>query len=112
MIYEIRHYHFNPERLDEYKQWARGGAVNYLQNNLDIVGFWVASHIPSETPLGEPDPLGADTVTWIIRWKSMDERGRVLPEVLSKPEWLEIFSKVPGGQDSYFRAESNFMEML
>ncbi len=112
MIYEIRHYHFNPKLMDEYKRWATTGAVDYLRSHLDIVGFWVASDVPGETLLGMPDPLGSATVTWIIRWQSMDERGRVLPEVLSTPEWLALFSKVPGGEASYSRAESNFMEML
>ena len=112
MIYEIRNYHFKPDLIGAYKRWATAGPVNYLKENLDIVGFWVISDIPSETPVGAPDELGPATITWIIGWQNMDERERVLPEVLSAPEWLALFASVPGGEDSYRRAESKFMEKL
>lgn len=51
MLFEIRNYHFRPELLDAYREWA------------------------SEA-------------------------------------WVEIFSKVPGGLDSYLRRESKFAEAL
>ena len=52
MIYEIRNYHFNPARLEEYKTWAKEKALPFLDRELDLVGFW-ANAGDSEV-LGEP----------------------------------------------------------
>ena len=73
MIYEIRNYHFNPARLEEYKTWAKEKALPFLDRELDLVGFW-ANAGDSEV-LGEPmDILGSANITWIIRWPDRETR--------------------------------------
>ena len=112
MVLEIRNYHFNPALFTEYKEWARTGAVPYLSERLDVLGFWVATNDPPEVR-GEPlDKIGAANVTWIIRWNDLAHRNKVLPRVLTSPEWKEIFSRVPGGSASYIRREARFAESL
>lgn len=111
-IYEVRSYHFDPARFDEYAAVARGEYLRYLREHLDIVGFWIASDIPPEVRGAPQDELGPANITWVIRWASKAERDEKLPQVLSTPEWREIFAEVPGGGTSYLRVESRFMESL
>ncbi|MDE2945392.1 MAG: hypothetical protein OXT63_14475 [Gemmatimonadota bacterium] len=111
-IYEIRNYHFDPARFEEYSEVAKGEYIRYLRKHLDIVGFWIESGIPAEVRGAEQDELGPANVTWVIRWASKEQRDEKLPQVLGTPEWREIFAEVPGGGASYFRIESRFMESL
>lgn len=111
-IYEVRNYHFDPARFEEYSQVATGEYIRYLREHLDIVGFWIESGISPEVRGAEQDELGPANVTWVIRWASKEERDEKLPEVLGTPEWREIFAEVPGGGASYLRIESRFMESL
>ncbi|WP_419934476.1 hypothetical protein [Candidatus Palauibacter sp.] len=78
-IYEVRNYHFDPARFDEYAQIARGEYLRYLREHLDIVGFWVESGIPAEVRGAEQDELGSANITWVIRWASKAERDEKLP---------------------------------
>ncbi len=112
MLFEIRNYHFNPDLFDEYKEWARTSATPYLLANLDLVGFWVKSDIESEVNGRPLDDLGSANVTWIIRWENIEQRNAQFPQVLSSPEWNEIFSHVPGGPQSYLRTEAKFSTEL
>ena len=110
MVYEIRSYHFEPTRLAEYKKWAHELAVPYLEEQLDLVGFWTNRDEEPEV-LGEPhDSLGTANVTWIIRWEDLDQRDPRMREVFVCDAWREIFAKVPGGRASYLRRESKFAE--
>ena len=112
MIHEIRNYHFRPDRFDAYKAWAKERALPYLASQLDLVGFWVNTADAPEVH-GEPlDSLGSANITWVIRWRDLEQRNKELPAVLATPEWGEIFSHVPGGLDSYLRRESKFTEAL
>ena len=112
MLFEIRQYHFNPDLFEAYKLWARTEAVPHLARQLDVLGFWVSTGDEPEVR-GEPhDKLGSANVTWIVRWRDLAHRNDVLPGVLSSPAWAEIFSRVPGGIDSYLRRESKFAESL
>ncbi|WP_419942891.1 hypothetical protein [Candidatus Palauibacter sp.] len=111
-IYEVRNYHFDRARFDEYAEVARGEYLRYLREHLDIVGFWIDSGIPAEVRGAEQDELGSANITWVIRWASKAERDEKLPQVLGTPEWGEIFAEVPGGGASYLRIESRFMESL
>ncbi len=112
MIFEIRNYHFNPALFESYKQWAKSEATPYLFSKLDIVGFWVNTSDEPEVRGQPQDDLGSANITWIIRWNDMEHRNRVLPDVLSSPEWQTIFTRVPGGRASYLRIESKFAESL
>lgn len=111
-IYEIRNYHFDPARYEEYAEVAKGDYIRYLREHLDIVGFWIESGVPAEVRGAEQDELGPANVTWVIRWASKEERDEKLPAVLGTPEWREIFAEVPGGGASYLRIESRFMSSL
>lgn len=111
-LYEVRTYHFDPARFDEYAEVARGEYIRYLREHLDIAGFWIDAGTPAEVRGAELDELGSANVTWVIRWASKAERDERLPEVLGTPEWREIFAEVPGGGASYLRIESRFMESL
>ena len=111
-IYEVRTYHFDPARFEEYAEVAKGEYIRYLREHLDIAGFWIDSGIPAEVRGAEQDELGPGNVTWVIRWASKEERDEKLPQVLGTPEWGEIFADVPGGGASYLRIEVRFMESL
>lgn len=111
-IYEVRTYHFDPARFEEYAEVARGEYIRYLREHLDIAGFWIDSGIPAEVRGAEQDELGPGNVTWVIRWASKAERDEKLPQVLGTPEWGEIFADIPGGGASYLRIEVRFMEAL
>ena len=112
MIYEIRNYHFDPNRLDAYRSWAEKEAIPYLSGKMDVVGFWITTSDETEL-LGNPhDELGIANVTWIIRWQDVEERHEQMPAVLSEPEWQDIFTRVPGGAESYRRIEVKFADAL
>ena len=112
MIFEIRNYHFNPDLLDAYKDWARSEAIPYLSKQVDVIGFWVTTSDDPEIRGQAQDELGTANVTWIIRWDDLAQRNEQLPRVLSGPEWSDIFSRVPGGFASYLRIEAKFAESL
>ena len=45
-MFEIRNYHFDPTKFDEYKKWATTLAVPDLKSNMEVVGFWVSNEMP------------------------------------------------------------------
>jgi hypothetical protein len=108
MIYEIRNYHFEPSRFEDYKAWAKNVALPYLQRELDLIGFWVNSDIPGEVNGAPLDELGPANITWIIAWPDK----AAMPKVFSGDEWNEIFAQVPGGLGNYLRMESKFTDAL
>ena len=112
MVFEIRNYHFDPDRLGAYKVWAQGEAIPHLAQHMEIVGFWVNTSDPPEVSGKPQDELGSATVTWIIRWRDLDQRNEVMSRVLSSPDFQDIFSRVPGGPASYRRLEAKFAESL
>lgn len=107
-IYEIRNYHFNPDLIENYRAWAENDALPYISRHVDVVGFWVGNASAPEIRGPAFDELGSANVTWIIRWPGMDARNEGIATVFSGAEWEEIFSRVPGGRDSYLRIESRF----
>ena len=78
-IYEVRNYHFDPARFEEYAEVAKGEYIRYLREHLDLVGFWIESGVPAEVRGAEQDELGPANVTWVIRWASKEERDEKLP---------------------------------
>ncbi len=111
-MYEIRNYHFAPERIADYRAWAKDHALPYLNRELDLVGFWVNTDIEPEVLGVQTDELGTANITWIIRWQDTAERERRMAEVFSTDEWQAIFEHVPGGLGSYLRRESKIAESL
>ena len=112
MIYEIRNYHFEPSRFEEYKAWARDRALPYLKANLDLVDFWTSVDAPSEVNGKPMDELGSANITWVIRWPDQASRDAAMATIFTGDEWGEIFATVPGGMDSYIRMESKYAESL
>ena len=112
MIFEIRNYHFDPARFDDYKQWGEQEAIPYLERELDLVGFWVSTPDAPEVLGREHDELGTANVTWIIRWESREQRNEVMARIFAAKEWEDIFSRVPGGMPSYRRIEWRFADAL
>ncbi len=112
MLYEVRSYHFRPDLLEAYKAWAKAEAIPYLGSRIEVLGFWVNTTDAPEIN-GEPmDKLGPANVTWIIKWTDLEHRNKDLPAALTSPEWVDLFSRVPGGMASYLRTEAKFTEAL
>ena len=112
MIFEIRNYHFDPARFEDYKQWAREQALPYLQRELDLIGFWANSAEGTEVNGAPMDEMGSANITWIIRWPDKATRDENMGGIFATDEWNEIFANVPGGMDSYHRMEAKFTESL
>ncbi|MDH3734877.1 MAG: DUF1428 domain-containing protein [Gemmatimonadota bacterium] len=111
-IYEVRDYHIDPARLDDYRDWAENHGLAYLRQELDVVGFWVDSGVEAEVNGEVVDPMGPANVTWIIRWPSKAERDARMGTVFSTPEWQEVFARLPGGGGNYKRIQSRFFTGL
>ena len=112
MLYEIRNYHFDPEKFEAYKAWARDEALPFLSQELDLVGFWANTDAPTEVT-GEPmDTMGSANITWVIRWPDRETRDATMASVFTGEAWGKIFANVPGGLESYKRMEAKFTEAL
>ncbi len=113
-MYEIRNYHFDPERIDQYKTWAKTVALPHLKSKMDVVGFWISDDTPAEYGGRLPrDAYGPPAnVTWIIRWQDKNQRDAAWAELRASDEWKTIFGQVPGGPASYARTEAIFASEL
>ena len=113
MIDEIRSYHYDPEKFTAYKEWALTEAVPFLKANMDIVGFWLDAGEPPEIAGRSPTamPLGSANVTWVIRWKDMQDRTEGHARVFGGEGWQEIWSHHPDA-DGYLQTEAKFAEAV
>ena len=111
-VFEVRSYHIDPDRLDEYRTWVEQHGLPYLREHLDVVGFWIGQDEPSEITGPPLDELGSANVTWIIEWPSKAARDTGMAGVFSTEEWGEIFARLPAGRDTYLRIEARFLEAL
>ncbi len=111
---EIRNYHFDPERFDEYKPWAKSLAEPCLRRHMDLIGFWLTNDEPvvRKGPRVPDNMTPPSNITWAIRWDDMAHRERGWAELHADPEWVEAFSTVPGGKDSYFTTQRKFADEL
>ena len=112
MIYEIRNYHFRPDLFEAYQAWAKTEAIPFLASRMQVLGFWANTDQPPEVNGAAQDALGTANITWILVWKDMDQRNADLNGAMSSPEWADIFSRVPGGRESYLRIEAKFAKSL
>ncbi|MBV1879024.1 MAG: NIPSNAP family protein [Pseudomonadales bacterium] len=113
MINEIRNYHYNPEKLGLYREWAVNEAVPFLKKHLDVVGFWIDSGATPEIS-GQQKmqlPLGSANVTWIIRWQDMAARKAGHKRVFGGDGWKAVFAKHPDA-NGYFQIEAKFAEAV
>ena len=113
IIYEIRSYHYLPEKFEIYKKWAIEEALPYLRANLNIIGFWVDNGLTPE--LTGEDPIehkhGVANITWIIEWKSEEARKIGFESLENSPEWKKIWDNHPDYK-GYLQMEARFTEAL
>lgn len=111
MLFEIRSYHYDPNKWDVYKQWARTEALRYMKANWDIVGFWFDSGETPEFRGQDPMPrkFGAANITWIIRWESMEQRNQAHKDLSESEDWRKIWSTHPD-PNGYLHIEVRFAE--
>ena len=112
MIYEIRDYHYLPEKFDAYKTWGEE-AVPVLKEILDVVGFYVDI---GETPEAngtnpEKPSIGYANITWIIRWDSKEVRDAKFGKIMASPQWAEVWAKHPD-PNGYVQMLSRFTEAM
>ena len=112
-MFEIRCYHYLPEKFEAYKKWAFDEAVPFLKENLDVVGFWVDNGFTPEITGEDPaeHKHGVANITWILKWKSESDRATGMKEVLGGSEWKDIWSRHPDSK-GYLQMEARFAEEL
>lgn len=109
-LIEVRDYHYRPDRMDEYRVWA-GDAGPFLRERWEMSGFWVDSGeapiIMGSSPM-EPEH-GWANVTWVLKWRDMEERTTAWEELWEDPEWQAIWDRHPGF-DGYLQLAVRFLE--
>jgi hypothetical protein len=111
-IYEIRNYHFDKSKIEQYREWAKT-AVPIVEENFDLIGFYLEEDATSDGIQGSaPITLkhGQANVVWILRWESKEKRDEIWYGDFweTNQAWLDAWEKVPGGWDSYLHTQSNF----
>ena len=68
-IVEVRDYTINEDDFAAYCEWAETLAAPWLKENLDLVGFWLATDDPAEVTGVDPhvSKHGQANVHWMIR---------------------------------------------
>lgn len=112
-MFEIRSYHYNPEKFDAYKKWAIEEAAPFLKENLNVVGFWLDNGKAPEVTGGDPTPHkhGVANVTWIIEWDSEEARDQGFKDVFYGEGWQAIWSRHPDA-DGYLQMEARFADAV
>ena len=112
MIYEIRDYHYLPEKFDAYKTWGEE-AVPVLKEILDVVGFYTdAGHTPEATGSNPERPsIGYANITWIIRWDSKAQRDEQFGNIMKSQQWADVWAKHPDA-NGYVQMLSRFMDAM
>ncbi|MEM7218187.1 MAG: hypothetical protein AAF515_07460 [Pseudomonadota bacterium] len=112
MIYEIRDYHFEPEKFEAYKAWGEE-AVPVLRELLDVVGFYVSTGAEHEiTGSGPVTPSnGFANITWIIRWDSKAQRDAEFRPAMRSEKWAAVWAKHPD-PNGYVQMLSRFMSAM
>jgi hypothetical protein len=112
MIFEIRNYYYDPNSLEAYQQWGSNEDVkSIMDEHMDIVGFYVDSGEP--TIFGgvdpTPSPHGTPTLTYIIRWESMEHRNRGWKELSENPKWKDAWTR-HHNPNGYLHTQATFTE--
>lgn len=108
-IYEIRDYHYRPERMDEYRQWA-AEASKLLHERMNLLGFWIDVGIPGQITGSDPMELalGQANITWIIKWDNLEQRKNGWDALWKDSEWAGVWEKHPGFED-YLQMSVRFL---
>lgn len=93
---EVRDYHYDPARMDEYRAWAvEAGA--FLRRRWQVDGFWVDTGTEPVVMGSDPQlPLGPANVTWVIRWDDRAQRDAAWDALWEDPAWNELWDRHPG----------------
>jgi hypothetical protein len=112
MIHEIRDYHYRSDLFEDYRAWAEK-AVPVLRAHLDLVGFWIDSGREPELTGSDPAPSkhGPANVTWILRWRDMDERAARFRALFGSDDWKAVWREHPD-PDGYLQQSARFMETM
>lgn len=112
MLFEIRDYHYAPERFDQYQVWA-AEASRFFGDRWDLIGFWLDEGIPTRVMGSDPMelPHGSANVTWILRWDRIEQRDEAWEVLWEDPKWLEIWDRHPGF-DGYRHMSVRFMTLV
>ncbi len=112
MIYEIRDYHYEPDRLDQYRVWAQE-AVEFLGERFELLGWWLDAGIPERIMGSDPmEPKhGPANVTWILVWEDMEHREREWEALWEDPAWMETWGRHPGFE-GYLHMSVRFMDRV
>ena len=112
MIYEIRDYHYLPEKFDAYKKWGEE-AVPVLKEILDVVGFYIDSGAEPEVSGSAPErpSIGYANITWIIRWESKAIRDEQFGKIMGSQQWADVWAKHPDA-GGYVQMLSHFTEAM
>ena len=110
MIYEIRDYHYSPEKFEAYKTWG-DEAVPVLRELFDLVGFYVVNGDDAEVAGTAPEKpsIGYANITWIIRWESREQRDAEFTKRMQSPKWAAVWAKHPD-PNGYVQLLSRFAE--
>lgn len=114
MLYEIRNYYYDPDTLDAYRQWGSDEDVkSIMEAYMDIVGFWVDHGEPAIFGGEDPTPSdhGVPTLTYIIRWESMEHRHRGWNDLREDPRWKDAWTRHPN-PNGYLHTQATFTEAL
>ena len=109
-LIELRDYHYLPDRLDEYREWAvEAGA--FLRDRWDVSGFWIDSGEPVRVFGSDPmEPKhGPANVSWVIRWADLEQREAAWDELWEDDDWNAIWARHPGFDD-YLQLSVRFLE--
>lgn len=94
---EVRDYHYDPTRMDEYRAWA-AEAGPFLRDRWDASGFWIDVGEDPEVFGSQPrdHPHGMPNVTWVIRWPDRATRDAAWAALWEDPEWNRLWDRHPG----------------
>ena len=112
VLIEVRDYHYDPDRMDEYRVWA-AQAGPWLRDRWDISGFWVDFGEEGQLFGSDPRPSahGPANVTWIIKWRDRVERDAACDELWRDDDWNQLWERHPGFE-GYRQLSVRFLEQV
>lgn len=109
MLYELRSYDIDPDRIDGYIEWANTRALPILigQFGFRVQGFWHAIAT-------EDGPAPATNVQWIIAWESEAEMKARWAEARGSDAWKAAMAETadpdqPNGRKYHRTVRSTFL---